>query len=314
MNYRLGKWYPSKERVRSDFGEYWKGILLKGDRTAIIFNYRGARRIHYGDCIDPTTGTIKYVGEGKVGDQLLNPRNKRLSELQGKHSTVDVFLDCGDIFSPKHLLYIGKWRVDRVEHCSIDDRKVYLFTLTPHSQEIVEFLRFTFFETEHHLFEKSVSEFAKIRMAMYQGFPEVLRVRDNVVGEIGEYFAVKALNSRERNPVIRLSSGLKNIDAVQIKNGRTYAIKTVGKIPQTTSNIWATKPEEAVDDFVIVLINHDSLQPVCVMRMSAKKLKHHFKSDKYQGSKKLAITMDFVNEAEILMGTRPNPRARRVDA
>lgn len=50
---------------------------------------------------------------------------------------------------------------------------------------------------------------------MYQDFPEVLRVRDNVVGEIGEYFAVKALNSKEANPVIRLSSGLKNIDAVQ---------------------------------------------------------------------------------------------------
>lgn len=314
MKYRLGKWYPSKGRVRSDFGEYWKGILLKGDRTAIIFNYTGARRIHYGDSFDPATGTIRYIGEGKEGDQQLNPRNKRLSELKDKGSAVDVFLDCGDIFSPKHLLYAGKWQVDRVEYCLIGDRKVYIFTLSPHSQVIVEFLRFTFFETEHQLFEKSVSEFAQVRMAMYQNFSEVLRVRDNVIGEIGEYFAVKALNAREKNPVIRLSSGLKNIDAVQIRNGRTYAIKTIGKIPQTTSNIWATKPEEAVDDFVIVLINHDSLQPICVMRMSAKKLTRHFKDDKYQGSKKLAITMDFVNEAEVLMGRRPASKNRRIDA
>lgn len=305
MKYQLGTWYPSKEGVRSDFGEYWKGILLKGKRTAIIFNYTGARRIHYGDCFDPTTGTIRYVGEGKEGDQQLNPRNKRLSELKDKKSAVDVFLDCGDIFSPKHLLYAGKWQIDRVEYCSIGGRKVYLFTLTPHSQEIVEFLRFTFFETEHQLFEKSVSEFAKVRVEMYQKFPEVLRVRDNVIGEIGEYFAVKALNSKEKNPVIRLSSGLKNIDAVQIKNGRTYAIKTIGKFPHTTSNIWAKKPEEVVDDFVIVLMNRDSLQPICVMRMSARKATRHLKDDKYQGSKKLAVTMDFANEADVLMGRRP---------
>lgn len=305
MNYKLGKWYPSKERVRSDFGEYWKGILLKGGCTAIIFNYTGARRVHYGDSFDPTTGTIRYVGEGKVGDQQLNVRNARLSEAKDNGSAVDVFLDCGDIFSPKHLLYAGKWQVDEVEYTSVGGRKVYLFTLTPHSDEVVEFLRFTFFDTEHQLFEKSVSEFARIRAAMYRNFPEVLRVRDNVVGEIGEYFAVKALNIKEANPVIRLSSGLKHIDAIQIKNGRTYAIKTIGKIPQTTSNIWATKPEEAVDDFVVVLIDHDSLHPSCVLRMAAKKAARHFREDKYQGSKKLAVTMDFVNEAQVLLGKRP---------
>lgn len=95
-------------------GEYWKGILLKGDRTAIIFNYTRARRIHYDDCFDPTTGTIRYIGEGKDGDQKLNPRNKRLSKLKDKGTAVYVFLDCGDIFSPKYLLYVGKWHVDRV--------------------------------------------------------------------------------------------------------------------------------------------------------------------------------------------------------
>lgn len=291
--------------MRSEFGEYWKGILLKGNRTAIIFNYTGARRVHYGDSFDPTTGTIQYVGEGKTGDQLLNPRNKRLSDLKGKGPAVDVFLDCGDIFSPKHLLYAGKWQVDQVDYREVENRKVYLFTLTSHSEEVVEFLRFTFFDTEHKQFEKAVSEFARVRSAMYQDFPEVLRVRDNVVGEIGEYFAVKALNSKEANKVIRLSSGLKHIDAVQIKNGRTYAIKTVGRVPQTTSNIWSTKPDEAVDDFVIVLIDHDTLQPSCVMRMSTKKAIRYFKEDKYQGSKKLAVTIDFVNEADILMGKRP---------
>jgi hypothetical protein len=53
------------------------------------------------------------------------------------------------------------------------------------------------------------------------------------------------------NKVIRLSSGLKDIDAIQIKNGARYAIKTIGTIPQTTSNLWAKVPGKVVDFFVI---------------------------------------------------------------
>lgn len=305
MSYRLGKWYPSKGRVRSDFGEYWKGILLKGSKAAIIFNYIGARRVHYGDSFDPSAGTIRYVGEGKVGDQQSNARNSRLVELSRKEGSVDVFLDCGDLFTPKHLLYAGKWIVSDFEYRLIEGRKVYLFTLSPRSEEVIEFLRFTFFDTEHQAFEKSLQEFARVRSEMYRDFPEVLRVRDNIVGEIGEYFAVKALNDSEPNQVIRLTSGIKNIDAIQIKNGNTYAVKTIGKIPQTTSNIWASKPEEAVDYFVVVLIDHDNLWPTCVLKMSAKKAARHFKSDNYQGSRKLSVTMDFVREAQVIMGRRP---------
>ena len=75
MAYREGTWYESKGRVRSDFREYRKGILIRDRRTAIIFNYQGARRVHYGDYFDPSSGTIRYVGEGKSGDQKLNARN-----------------------------------------------------------------------------------------------------------------------------------------------------------------------------------------------------------------------------------------------
>jgi hypothetical protein len=109
MNYQLGKWYEAKRQVRAAYGEYWKGILLRGDRVAVIFNFHGARRIHYGDFFDPATGTIRYVGEGKTGHQVLNARNKRLRQMCGSGLPLDLFLDCGDLFSPKKLLYVGKW-------------------------------------------------------------------------------------------------------------------------------------------------------------------------------------------------------------
>lgn len=302
MNYRLGKWYEARGQVRADYCEYWKGILIQGKRTAVIYNYTGARRIHYGDCFDTSTGKIMYVGEGKSGDQVLNGRNARLKEMVNGNSTLNLFLDCGDLFKPKKILYAGKWYVTSVDYTDVVDRKVYLYTLKPTTHEIVEFLQFTFFDTEHHKFEKSLSEFARIRSVMYRDFPEVLRVRDNVIGEIGEYYAVKALNNVERNSVIRLSSGIKNIDAVQISNGRTYAIKTIGKIPQSTSNIWAANPDEAVDDYVVVLIDHEKLKPRCIMRMSSRRAAKFMRTDNYQGSKKLAVTREFAESSEILLG------------
>src|SRR5271155_465532 len=107
MNYQLGKWYEAKGQVRAEYGEYWKGILLKKTKLAVIFNFDGARRVHYGDLFDPDTGTIKYVGEGKTGDQTLNSRNKRLHDMCGSDAALDLFLDCGDLFSPKKLLCAG---------------------------------------------------------------------------------------------------------------------------------------------------------------------------------------------------------------
>lgn len=310
MKFQLGKWYEAKRQVRAGFGEYWKGILVKKNKVAVIFNFTGARRIHYGDFFDPATGTIRYVGEGKSGDQSLNARNRRLHEMRGGDSDLDVFLDCGDLFSPKKLLYAGKWKVAKSEFKLLDGRKVYVFTLKANSDTVIEFLKFTFFDTEYTKFERSLKRFSRARHAIYQEFPEILRVRDNITGEIGEYFAIKALNQSEKNSVIRLASGLKDIDAIQTKNGTTYAIKTIGKVPQTTSNIWAKVPEEAVDYFVIVVLGHENLNPICVLKMSSRAAKRFLKRDTYQGSWKLQISEAFVGRAKVLLGKRPTAGTR----
>lgn len=305
MSYQLGKWYEAKRQVRAGYGEYWKGILLRETKVAVIFNFHGARRTHYGDFFDPGSGTIRYVGEGKAGHQILNARNKRLRDMSGTDALLDLFLDCGDLFSPKKLLYAGKWMVVKSEFKSLEGRKVYLFTLNAHTADVIAFLKFTFFDTKHAKFERSLNRFSKARHAIYQDFPEVLRSRDNIAGEIGEYFAIKALNQSERNTVIRLSSGLKDIDAIQTGNGTTYAIKTIGKIPQSTSNIWAKKPAESVDYFVIVLLSHEDLIPTCVLKISSHKAVQFLKMDNYQGAWKLQINEHFLKRARLLLGKLP---------
>lgn len=305
MYYELGKWYEAKDQVRAQYGEYWKGILLKKNHVAVIFNFRGARRIHYGDFFDPKTGIIRYVGEGKKGNQILNARNRRLHEMSGTTALLDLFLDCGDLFLPKKLLYAGKWSVVKSEYKLLDGRRAYLFTLKAHSASVVKFLGFTFVDTTNAKFERSLKKFAQARHVIYDDFPEVLRARDNIAGEIGEYFAIKALNKSEKNTVIRLSSGLKDIDAIQTKNGITYAIKTIGKIPQTTSNIWAKEPEKAVDYFVIVLLSHEALTPTCVLKISSRNARTFLRRDNYQGAWKIQISESFVRLAKLLQGNIP---------
>ncbi len=300
MKCKLGKWYEAKRQVRAPYGEYWKGILLKKKKVAVIFNFTSARRIHYGDFFDPQTGTIGYVGEGKTGNQSLNPRNKRLHDMTGTEALLDLFLDCGDLFSPKKLLYAGKWSVVKSEYKLLDGRKVFLFTLKAHAVSVNDFLRFTFVDTRNAEFEQSLKRFAKARHVIYDDFPDVLRARDNIAGEIGEYFGIKALNEHEKNTVIRLSSGLKDIDAIQTGNGTTYAIKTIGKIPQTTSNIWANEPAKAVDYFVIVLLNHEDLTPSRIVKISSRKATQFLKRDNYQGAWKLQVNELFLKRSRLL--------------
>lgn len=68
--YRAGDLYASKAQVRSHYREFWKGILMRDGRVAIIHAYRGlARRTHYWDALDPVSMTLMYIGEGIKGGE-----------------------------------------------------------------------------------------------------------------------------------------------------------------------------------------------------------------------------------------------------
>src|SRR5262245_52360128 len=132
--FKLGHWYAAKQDIRGSFREYRKGILRRDEKIAIIFAYRGARRVHYGDKLNYLKGEILYVGEGKRGNQRLTASNKALVNAMSSKTTVNVFLNCGDVFKPKKILFAGEWNVVRCRYASLREdrsRRVYQFTLRP---------------------------------------------------------------------------------------------------------------------------------------------------------------------------------------
>lgn len=304
---KLGRWYEARGQVRAAYREYWKGILVGKRDVAIIFNYVGARRSHYGDRLDHRRGEITYIGEGKKGDQVLNARNMALLNARRAMTPVHVYLDCGDVFSPKKLLYAGRWMVagHQYSYSRSARRKLHRFRLRPVHHEITRFLRFTFGATGNNpAFERDLRRFARAREELYQKHYDVVRSRDNITGEIGEYFAIKEFNrTAGTRHLVRLAGANKDIDAIQVGNGYRYAVKTIGRVPSTTSNIWAKDVRVAVDRFLICLLDPDALVPRAVFSISSKAAHTFRKRDKRQKSLKLNVTSAFVRQSRSHFGS-----------
>lgn len=142
----------------------------------------------------------------------------------------------------------------------------------------------------------------RVSFELYKRHPDILRTRDIVSGEIGEYFAIRELNRLHRDrPVIRLSGGEKDIDAIQVGNGRRFAIKTIGKPYQTTSNIWSRDPKKAVDQFVVVHLDTDALKPNYIVQISSGTARTFMRRDTYQGgTRKLRVTRELIDRSKLL--------------
>lgn len=305
---QLGRWYEAKAQVRAAYGEYWKGILVGKRDTAIIFNYVGARRSHYGDHLDYASGKLTYIGEGKTGDQMPNARNRALLLAYQTGKPVHVYLDCGDLFMPKRLLYAGLWNVFdyHYEKSKTEKRKVYRFKLKPSAPEILKFLHFTFSAIgDNPAFERDLKVFAKARAELYESHGDVIRAQDNIAGEIGEYFAIKAFNSTAgENHLVRLTGSHRDIDAIRIGTGQRFAIKTISKFPSTTSNIWSKDIASAVDYFLICLIDRKTLLPRAVFSIPTSKAQAYLRRDGHQGSLKLSVSPELVRRCRVHLDLR----------
>jgi len=311
QSFKAGSWYPSKSKVRAHFGQYWKGILVRGDELGIVFAYRGARRKHYLDRLDLDTMTLSYIGEGKAerGDQVLNSRNAALADAVESKRSVGVFFDVGDVRLPasnggrpeKHYLAGGKWFVTSARFRALreEKRKVWVFTLEPEAEETVAHLGTMFGARGGLRFERQLRAFAGERSDLHRLFGSIIRSRDSIAGEIGEYYAVQAFNrANPELPLVRLRANYKDLDAVQIKTGRRFAIKTIGKVPGNTSSIWSKTVRGAIDEFLIVHLDQESLAPRAVYQMSAGRVARHFLvQDSYQGSQKLRVDASFLKAA-----------------
>lgn len=337
LKLKLGQWYPAKHKIRQYFGEYWKGIMIKKEtnETAVILNYRGSLKKHYEDNVDLEKGKIFYIGEGKTGNQKESFRNKNMISFKGTKKTIKVFLDCGkvnldskiynsmgkskdenrmsstekteDSLTKKHLLYIGEWFVENYEYVKINRVYKYYFHLTPSEKEIVKLLKFIFgTQGKNKIFERELAHFAKVRNQIYIKHLNILRSRDSIAGEIGEYFSISHFNEINKEfPLIRMANSFKDIDAVQIKTGYRYAIKTIGKYPGTTSNIWSKDIVRYVDYFLITFLDPASLKPRFIISLSSKQLnKIGLYRDNYQKSFKIRVNKKIILISKFLHGDK----------
>jgi hypothetical protein len=305
LHVKLGQWLESKERVRRHFREYRKGILRRGAELGIIFAYRGARRVHYGDELRYKQGEVLYIGEGKRGNQMLTPGNRALLNAIDARTPVRLFLDCGDVFKPKKLLYAGEWKVVGHRYGKIGGvRRVYQFRLRPHKDpdRVLRFLAFTFASGGiERTFERDLRRFADARHQFYLRHNSILRSQDNIIGEIGEYFAVKEFNRQHLDkPLIRLRTATKDLDAIQIGTGKRFAIKTVGDHAIATSSIWSPDIAKAVDYFLLVRMNRARLHPQVVCQISSSKAKSYLRKDAYQNTHKIVFDEKLLQRSRIL--------------
>jgi len=88
----------------------------------------------------------------------------------------------------------------------------------------------------------SVEELAKIISPSGEAYIElqergILRTK-NIVGELGEYYAVEFYNNNPTCPNLSMAPpGVRNVDALS-SNGEIYSIKTISSRKGTTGSFW----------------------------------------------------------------------------
>jgi len=110
----------------------------------------------------------------------------------------------------------------------------------------------------------NINELAKLISPSSDAFIElkergVLRTK-NVVGELGEFYAVDFFNNNSKLPNLSFAPpGVQNIDALS-RNGEIYSIKTVSSRSGTTGSFWdpdsIRRNEKKFDYLLIVILNN----------------------------------------------------------
>lgn len=210
-----------------------------------------------------------------------------------------MFLDCGDLFRPKRLFYAGEWTVGGWDYTKERHRWIFRFDLRPVLPDTVDTLRYTFLhESLLSHFDHDLRTFARQREHLYTAYPFVMRSRDNVAAEIGEYYAIRYFNrAPPHQALIRLRSGFRDVDAIQAGTGKGFAIKTTTRLGAPSSNIWSpllkknkqrSRPSIQIDQFIVVLLSLD-LKPLFVGVVPRRHIESIVRRDTYQNSLKFLI-------------------------
>jgi hypothetical protein len=153
----------------------------------------------------------------------------------------------------------------------------------------------------------SVTELAKLISPSSDAFLELkdrgaLRTK-NIVGELGEYFAIDHYNSNPKLPSLSIAPiTVKNIDALS-RNGEIYSIKTVSSRKGTTGSFWDPKSIENNEkkfDYLLLVILDNSYSLDMILELTWNDFFKFKKFNKRMNNYNISITKILIENVKIV--------------
>lgn len=153
----------------------------------------------------------------------------------------------------------------------------------------------------------TVSDLAKLISPESEAFKElksrnVLRSK-NVVGELGEYYAIDYYNKTPGLPNLSLAPPtVKNIDALS-RNGEVYSIKTISSKNGTTGSFWdpeSIQRNEKKFDYLLIVILNNSYQLDMILELTWNDFFQYKKFNKRMNNFNISVTNKLLQEVRIV--------------
>ena len=152
-----------------------------------------------------------------------------------------------------------------------------------------------------------VEELAKLISPSSQAYVElkrrnVLRTK-NVVGELGEYYAINFYNNTPKLPNLALADkGVKNIDALS-RNGEIYSIKTVSSRKGTTGSFWdpnSINNNEQKFKYLLIVILNDDYSLDMILELTWEEFFKYKKFNRRMNNYNISLTNNLINSVKII--------------
>jgi hypothetical protein len=130
----------------------------------------------------------------------------------------------------------------------------------------------------------------------------VLRTK-NVVGELGEFYAVDFFNNNSKLPNLSFAPpGVQNIDALS-RNGEIYSIKTVSSRRGTTGSFWdpdSIRRNEKKFDYLLIVILNNSYALDMILELTWDEFFKYKKFNKRMNNFNISLTNILINSVKLV--------------
>jgi len=130
----------------------------------------------------------------------------------------------------------------------------------------------------------------------------ILRTK-NIVGELGEHYAIKYYNQTKGTPNLTLAPpGVKNIDALS-RDGEIYSIKCISSLKGTTGSFWDPESIEKNNQkfhFLIIVILDEDYGVEKILELTWDDFMKYKKFNKRMNNYNISVTNKLVDEVKII--------------